>query len=105
MVAPGGAYGERQQMEQIQGGAPMRGRESLPGLGDPTSRPSEPVTAGAPVGAGIGPQAAGIPDDQQVTNEQLRPVLRSLELIANLPGSNPETRSFVRNLKARLSNG
>lgn len=110
-VAPGNGYGERKAMLDMQGGAPMQGggggmdRSMLPGLMDPTARPDEPVTAGAPIGAGIGPAAAGIQSDQQITNEQLRPLLRSLELVANQPGSNPETRSFVRLLKARLSQG
>ena len=109
-IAPGNGYGERKASLEIQGGAPMQGgggisREMLPGLTDATGRPNEPVTAGADAGAGIGMQAAGISTDQQISNEQLRPLIRSLELLANLPGSNPETRTFVRNLKARLSNG
>lgn len=105
MVAPGGEYGSRQEMQAIQSGAPMQGRASLPALTDPSAMPDEPVTSGASLGAGLSPQAAGILDDQQATNEQLRPLLRGLELMANLPGSNAETRTLVRNLKARLSNG
>jgi hypothetical protein len=106
MVAPGNGYGERKAMVEIQGGADMQGtRPAGPPptpLGAPSANPQEPVTAGAALGAGIGPQAAGILDDKTATNEQLRPLLRSLEIVANLPGSNAETRSFVRNLKARL---
>ena len=105
MVASGGAYGERQAMEGIQAGAAMQGTTPLPrptGLHEPTANPSEPVTAGAAMGPGIGPDAAGIASDKQATDEQLRPLLASLELIANLPGSNAETRSYVRLLKARL---
>jgi hypothetical protein len=105
MVAPGGAYGERSEMQSIQGGAAMQGTTPAPALtplGAPTADPSEPITAGADLGPGVGPQADGIQSDQQVTNEQLRPLLRSLELVANLPGSNAETRTFVRQLKARL---
>lgn len=109
MVASGNAYGERSAMEEIQGGAPMAGggmsTAMLPGLMDPSGRPDEPITAGAPMGAGIGPQAAGIQSDAEVTNEQLRPFVRSLELMANMTGSNPETRQLVRILKARLSQG
>lgn len=74
-------------------------------LDAPTSRPGEPITAGVDAGAGIGMAAAGIGTDFSITNDQLRPLMRSLELVANLPGSNPETRTLVRNLKARLSNG
>lgn len=106
-VAPGGEYGSRQEMEAIQSGSPMQGgggapAPSLTPLSAPTANPGEPVTAGADAGPGMGPQAAGIQSDQQVSNEQLRPLLRSLELVANLPGSNSETRSWVRQLKARL---
>lgn len=105
MVAPGGEYGSRQEMEAIQSGAAMAARPALPGLGDPSARPDEPITAGAALGPGAGPLAAGILDDQQATNQQIAPLLESLERVANLPGSTAETRAFVRNLKARLSNG
>lgn len=116
MLASGGAYGDRKAMTEIQGGAPMQGTapapgapgggptaEMLPNLADPTGRPDEPVTAGADAGAGIGSQAAGIFSDEQQTMEQVAPMMRSLELIANLPGSTPETRAFVRRLKARVN--
>jgi hypothetical protein len=109
MLASGGAYGDRAEMAGIQGGAPMQGggptRDMLTPLGAPSANPNEPVTAGADMGPGPGPLGAGILSDEQITNEQLAPLVRSLELVANLPGSNPETRSFVRNLKARLSSG
>lgn len=110
MVAPGGAYGERQAMEQIQSGAPMAAAQGAPrpmppSLTDPTAYPDEPITAGAPIGPGMGPAAAGIKSDYELTNDKLRPLVHSLELIANLPTSNPESRAFVRNLKARLANG
>lgn len=108
-VAAGGAYGDRKASLDMQSGAPLAGggstRASLPPIDAPSARPGEPVTAGAPMGPGIGPQAAGIQSDSEVTAEQLRPLMRSLELMANLPGSNPETRTLVRNLKARLSQG
>ena len=110
MVAPGGAYGDRQEMESIQAGADMAQAQGVPQampprLTDPTANPDEPITAGAEVGPGIGPQAAGIKSEYDATNDQLRPYLHSLEIIANLPQSNPETRAFVRNLKRRLANG
>ena len=109
MVADGGAYGSRQQMEALQSGAPMQGGGGgstptpapIP-LDAPTQNPNEPITAGADAGAGLSAAAAGIQNDQQVSNEQIAPLLASLEMIANLPGSNVETRTLVRNLKARL---
>lgn len=109
MEATGGPYGSRKDMAEIQGSAPLAGsgvsRDMLPPLDAPTAHPDEPITSGAAAGPGLSPFAAGIQSDAQVTDEQMRPLLRSLELMANLPGSNPETRTFVRNLKARLSNG
>jgi hypothetical protein len=110
MVASGGEYGSRQEMQAIQGGAAMQGGgggstpppSAIP-FDAPTQAPGEPVTAGAALGAGIGPEAAGIKSDEQATVDQMRPYLRSLELVANLPGSNPQTRNFVRKLRARLS--
>jgi hypothetical protein len=115
MIAPGGAYGSRQQMEQIQHGAPMVNQQpqasgptppsasDLIPFGAPTQSPDEPVTAGAPEGPGIGPVAAGIASDKAGTDAQLAGLLGSLEMIANLADSTPETRTYVRALKARLS--
>lgn len=108
MVANDGPYGSRQDMEQLQGGADMQGgggdpAANLTPLASPTQSPGEPVTAGADTGAGIGPEAAGIASDGQATLEQLAPLVKSLEMAANLPGATPETRSYVRALKAKLA--
>ena len=111
MIADGGPYGSREDMEDIQSSAPMQGGGQAlppaptppPAMGAPTANPNEPVTAGSPLGPGIGPLAAGIQSDQQQTISQMAPLLNSLELIANLPGSNAETRAFVRNLKANAA--
>ena len=108
MVAPGGEYGSRAEMESIQAGADMAqapGTPRPPALTDPTGNPEEPITAGAEMGPGMGPQAAGIKSDFDITNDKLRPIVHSLEILANLPQSNPETRAYVRALKARLANG
>lgn len=110
MIASGNGYGERKAMEEIQGGAAMQGGGGAPTpapsaipFDAPTQNPGEPVTAGAALGPGIGPEAAGIKDDEQVTLDMMRPLLKSFELAANLPGSNPQTRSYYRKLRARLS--
>lgn len=115
-LAPGGAYGDRKEMAELQGNAPMAGTPEmpspppitaamLPGLTDPTGLPDEPVTAGAPLGAGPGPAEAGILNEQQITDEQMRPYVRSMQLLANSPQSNAEVRSMVRLMKARLARG
>lgn len=115
MVADGGPYGSRQDMLGIQVGAPMQGGGGAPApapgptaadlipFDAPTQNPGEPVTAGAATGPGIGPQAAGIDDDTTASLKQYASLLPSLELMANLPSATPETRSFVRNLKAQLA--
>lgn len=98
-------------MEAIQGGADMQGgggstpapSANLIPFGAPSQNPGEPVTAGAALGAGIGPEAAGIANDESATLEQLAPLVRSLEMAANLPNATPETRTFVRALKAKLA--
>lgn len=108
MVAPGGEYGSRQEMESIQAGADMAQAPATPrppAITDPTAYPEESITAGAALGPGMGPQAAGIKSDYDITNDKLRPLVHSLEIIANLPQSNPETRAYVRALKARLADG
>lgn len=112
MVASGGAYGSRQDMEQIQSGAAMQGGGgAAPGpsaadmipFGAPTQNPGEPVTAGAALGPGVGPEAAGIANDSTQTLDQLAGLIHSFDLAANLPSASPEFRSYVRALKARLA--
>lgn len=109
MVANGGEYGSRQEMESIQGGAPLAAAPAGPSAADlipfnaPTQNPGEPVTAGAALGPGIGPEAAGITSDSDATLDQLRPLVRGLEMMANLPSATPEARAFVRALKARVA--
>jgi hypothetical protein len=67
-VAPGGKYGERKAMQEMQSAAPMAASQRQPNkvplpnitpLTAPTSRPDEPVTAGVPMGPGPGPEALG----------------------------------------------
>lgn len=107
MLADGGPYGSRQAMQAIQSGAPLAAAPQGPTaadmipMGAPTQSPNEPVTAGAALGPGIGPQAAGIQNDAAASIAQLTPMIGSLEMMANLPSSTPEFRTFVRNLKAK----
>lgn len=109
-VAPGGEYGSRQEMESIQSGAPMQGGGGDTAPPPPTipldaesQAPNEPITAGADAGEGLSMSAAGIYTDDDATLEQLAPLVRSLEMAANLPSATPQTRSFVRALKARIA--
>lgn len=71
-AAPGQTYGKATQQMEAQRAVPMGSaptdapiQRPTPGtLGSLTrrsERPSEPITSGAPFGAGVGPMAAGIP--------------------------------------------
>lgn len=95
-------YGEQQDFHDIQGGANIAAEaQNLVPLDAPTQNPGEPVTAGASLGAGVGPQAIGLQmDDSKADYENMKPLIPGLELIANLPGSNASTRTFVRKLKS-----
>lgn len=105
---PNARYGEAKEMREFQRGAPMAGggagagaAPALVPLGEPSQRPDEPVTAGAPVGPGVGPEAAGIRSVADQDYESLKPMLPSLEYQANMPGSSPGLRALVRAIKAR----
>jgi len=59
-------YGDRKATEELMAGAPMAKQQqvSKPSVTDlfaPTQRPNEPVTAGNPMGAGVGPEALNLP--------------------------------------------
>lgn len=113
---PDAAYGERKAMREIQGGAPMSGGAPAPAaapvdpragvvpLSAPTMRPDEPVTAGNPLGPGVGPEAAGIdvrtPDQQDA--EHLKNFVPLLVYMANQPDASPTTRMLARELRSRL---
>jgi hypothetical protein len=108
----GGAYGERQQLEQLQqaaplaesaggvtAGAPVDVTADLVGFGAPTQMPDEPVTAGAALGAGPGLEALGLPSQPGEDIRRLVAYLPVLEHMANQPGSSRAARNLVRQLK------
>lgn len=100
------AYGEQKEFTNIQGGAMMAKGGSMPpmpqvtGLSEPTQRPDEPVTTGAPSGPGGGLESIGYGDTPQSQNSMdAKAVARympSLTRAANTPGVPP---SFVRFVK------
>lgn len=106
---PDAKYGEQQAMTEIQGGAPMAGMpapmpQAVP-IGAPTNRPDEPVTAGNPLGPGVGPEAAGL-DMRSVQSKDadaLKNYLPLLEFMANRPDASPSARMFVRVLKRSMT--
>lgn len=112
MLADGGPYGSRKDMQEIQSGAAMQGTPQvtpamLPSLTDPTSRPDEPVTAGADAGPGISAAAAGIASTgateiDDTTRQRLLGALPTLLWLASQPQASEQTRQFVRQLRGDL---
>jgi hypothetical protein len=114
---PDAKYGEQATYQQDQRGAPLaqaQGVPSAPPVGvneranavvpfsAPTQRPDEPVTAGAAMGPGPGPEALGI-SPQQVEQQDASGISKNLpflEYVANLPDSAQGSRMYVNLLKA-----
>lgn len=109
------AYGEQQTFREAQQSAPMAstpggapGQLVMPAnlanvtpLSAPTARPGEPVTSGAPLGAGPGPAAAGIGQQRPDPGwQRLINMLPSLELMASLPDASDAFRDFVRRIRS-----
>jgi hypothetical protein len=102
-------YGEQKEFADIQGGAKMNrasmggampAMPKVTGLSEPTQRPDEPVTAGAPSGPGGGLESIGYGDNPQSQNmmdaKAIARYMPSLTRAANTPGVPP---SFVRFVK------
>src|SRR5882757_8760460 len=97
----GGAYGERQNLEQLQQGAPLSASPGgdaasgspvdqtagLIGLGEPSQQPDVPVTAGAATGDGPGMEALGLPNQPDEDMRKLVQYLPVFEHMANQVGS------------------
>lgn len=113
---PDAGYGEQATYRSDQAGAPMAAAggpedaggvpvtpadlSGVVGLGEPSRRPEEPVTAGAAAGPGVGPEALGLSAAQDASAQYMRKQLPGLELMANMPGASDAFRQFVRRIKA-----
>lgn len=109
----GGAYGERQELEQLQQSAPLAETpggdvgapmpvdltEGVIGFDAPSQMPDEPVTAGASMGAGPGLEALGLPNQPDEDMKRLVMYLPVLEHMANQPGASKAARNLVRQIK------
>jgi hypothetical protein len=115
-VPTGGQYGDASQLRADQQGAPVAasaGGDQAPppgllaGLSLPpgtsfaegTTRPDEPVTAGAASGPGPGPEALGLPNQEGQDMQALAAYLPVFEHIANQPGASAGMRQLVRAIK------
>lgn len=117
---PNAAYGEQGAFQAVQGGAPlalaegalspssgggggMGGPMPVTPFGAPTAYPDQPVTSGAPVGPGVGPEALGLPNDEALQTEDRKAMLAYLPVLnflANQPTAMPSLRAVVRKIKA-----
>ncbi|MAH50406.1 hypothetical protein CMI37_31585 [Candidatus Pacearchaeota archaeon] len=108
-TAPGQTYGKALEQEEAQKVAPLP-QQPVPrmapgsqgGLTRPTERPRQPITAGAPVGPGGGPEMVAQPPTGAVEelSERLRTYLPILETKAAQPDASANFRMFVRRVRA-----
>lgn len=114
-VPTGGAYGDASALQQTEQGAPMGASAgsaapaasllagmsvpSGPGLAAPTQQPGVPVTDGAASGPGAGPEALGLPVQQDQDMQALAAYLPVFEHMASQPGSSSAARNLVRSIK------
>lgn len=124
---PNAEYGANQDFRTAESGAPMAGRMPMPSgpaptaggapppqsapmdvthFGAPSQNPNEPVTAGSPMGPGVGPEAMGlVPMDQQIQGkdlEMMRAYLPYLEWVANQPGASAASKAYVRQIRVLM---
>lgn len=108
---PNAEYGEGKAFRELQQAQSLPSGPQLPSppvslpdvpvvpMNAPSSRPNEPVTAGANAGPGPGMDALGLPDQMSQELSFLRARLPALEILANMPNSSLAVRSYVRRLR------
>ena len=112
---PDARYGENAQFRADQQGAPLASASSVTGggggidlsqivgLGEASTQPGTPVTDGAAMGAGAGPEALGLPrDDLQEEAQALKKYLPVMIQIADSDDATPEFKRYVKTLLANL---
>jgi hypothetical protein len=105
---PNAAYGEQQQFQAEQAGAPMAKAPNpladVVPLTEPTRRPDEPVTAGLDVGPGPGREMLGLKTPTDVTLEDLNKLAKYMPLMmqyADSPQSSGTMKAFVKYLRSQ----
>jgi hypothetical protein len=105
---PNAAYGEQQQFQAEQSGAPMAKAANpmadVVPLTAPTRRPDEPVTAGVDVGPGAGREILGLKTPTDVTLEDLNKLSKYMPLMmqyADSPQSSGTMKAFVKYLRSQ----
>ena len=105
---PNAAYGEQQQFQADQAGAPMakapNPMEDVIPLGAPTRRPDEPVTAGVDSGPGPGREILGLKTPTDTTLDDLTKLSQYMPLMmqyADSPQSTGTMKAFVKYLRSQ----
>lgn len=113
---PNAKYGENAEFREIQAGAPMAtaggdptsppsGGGTVPvGFDAETQNPEEPVTSGAELGPGPGPEALGFAERASQARAAIAP--RILALVghrANQPDVSQDFRAFIRYLESEVN--
>jgi len=109
MNLPSQYYGEGVETKNIQQGAAMAKTPDVKGmpagevrkavgLYDETTRPNEPITAGAPMGPGPGPDALAMNAAAQRDGDIVAKYKPLLEMMAAFPDTPESFRIFVRNI-------
>lgn len=114
-VPTGGGYGDATQMMKLQQAAPLAASPGGdvappaglqvppgPGFGAASQQPGTPVTDGAGLGPGAGPEALGLTPQSDDDMQRLIQYLPVLEHMANQPNSSKAARNLVRDVKGRL---
>ena len=110
-TASGQTYGKRAEQEEAQKAIPLPTAPKMqPGgagpLARPSDRPRQPLTTGAPVGPGAGPEVNARPPAvraKEALSPRLLAALPLLEDLAALPGASAELRRIVRNTRGAVA--
>lgn len=113
---PDAGYGEQAQYQAAQEGMQKPQEVNVQGMnfsdlfGNPaagvtpldaeSTRPEEPVTQGADLGAGE--DSSVLSSSQKETDQTMASYLFALKFIADRPGTSDSARNLVRNLRARM---
>lgn len=115
-IPTGGQYGDATQMMKLQQAAPLAaspGGDVAPSAGLPqvppgpafgaaSQQPGTPVTDGAGLGPGAGPEALGLTPQSDEDMQRLLQYLPVLEHMSSQPGTSKSARNLVRELKGML---
>jgi hypothetical protein len=102
MQLPNPAYGEQQEFQAIQQGAPMMqepGMAPPPSLLAPSDRPDEPVSAGAALGPGPGPESLRR-EEAMKDMSSIGTYMPMMERMAQRPDAPRSFRALVSYIKA-----